>query len=176
MREINALEFWQAQGPTYFRELSTFGALPDAVILRLMQGGRVIGLDAGERIFTAGERSEAFFIVLSGTVSAFMPRRDGGRTLTRSHKAGDDMGFASMIALKDRPASTMAEVESVVLEISCGQFLELHQREPEAFGIILLNLTRGMARAVISMATVLAERDNQSHESLAAVLKSGDKT
>lgn len=163
MNEIDALEFWQAQGPAYFRELSTLGALPDQVILRLMQGGRVIALDAGERLYSAGERSESFYIILSGRVNTFMPRHDGGWTLARSHEAGDDMGFVPMIALRDRPASTTADVDSVVLEVSCAQFIELHQRDPEAFGVILLNLGRGMARAIISMATVLAEQDNQLH-------------
>ncbi|MCG2581170.1 MAG: hypothetical protein KA296_09865, partial [Marinobacter sp.] len=69
-----------------------------------------------------------------------------------------------MIALRDRPASTAAEVDSVVLEISCGQFLELHQQEPDAFGVILLNIVRGMARAIISMASVMAEQDSQLHK------------
>lgn len=164
MREIDALEFWQAQVSDYFRELSTFGALPDEVILRLLQDGRVISLDEGEVLYTVGERSDAFYIVLSGTVNTYMPRRDGGWTLARSHKPGDDMGFVPMIALRDRPASTAAEVDSVVLEISCGQFLELHQQEPDAFGVILLNIVRGMARAIISMASVMAEQDSQLHK------------
>jgi len=171
MREIDALEFWQAQGPAYFRELSSFGALPDAVILHLLQGGRVIRLDAGEQLYSVGERSEAFYIVLSGLVNTFMPRQDGGWTLARSHEPGDDMGFVPMIALEDRPAGTTADVDSVVLEISCGQFLELHEREPDAFGVVLLNLVRGMARAIISMATVLAEQDNQLHETYSAAPK-----
>ncbi len=164
MREIDALEFWQTQGPDYFRELSTFGALQDEVILRLLQGGRVIRLDAGEQLYTVGEPSDTFYIVLSGTVHTSMPRRDGGWTLARCHEPGDDMGFVPMIALRDRPARTMAEVDSVVLEVSSGQFLELHQQEPDAFGVILLNLVRGMARAIISMASVLAEQDSQLHK------------
>lgn len=164
MREINALEFWQAQAADYFRELSTFGALPDEVIQRLLQNGRVITLDAGDVLYTVGERSDAFYIVLSGKVNTYMPRHDGGWTVARCHEPGDDMGFVPMIALQDRPASTEAEVDSVVLEISCGQFLELQRQEPDAFGVILLNLVRGMARAIIRMAAVLAEQDNELHK------------
>ncbi len=35
MRVLDAREYWEAQGSAYFHELSTFGALPDEVVLRL---------------------------------------------------------------------------------------------------------------------------------------------
>lgn len=163
MREMDALEYWRMQGSAYFRELSTFGALPDEAILRLLKQGRVINLQAGERLYSVGERSEAFYIVLSGKFSTYMPRKDGGLTLARRHKPGDDMGFAPMIALSDRPATTKADEASVALEISCGQFLDLHQQEPDAFGLMLLNLVRGMARTIITMASMLEEQGSQMH-------------
>nr|WP_297402921.1 cyclic nucleotide-binding domain-containing protein [uncultured Marinobacter sp.] len=79
MREMDALAYWQEKGSAYFRELSTFGAIPDKVIRRLLEKGRVIRLDTGECLYSVGERSEAFYIVLSGTVSTWMPRQDGER-------------------------------------------------------------------------------------------------
>ncbi|WP_190294929.1 cyclic nucleotide-binding domain-containing protein [Marinobacter sp. R17] len=164
MREIDALEFWQAQGSAYFRELSTFGALQDDVVLQLLRQGRLIALETGEKLYDIGERSEAFYIILTGSVSTYMPRNDGGFTLARCHKPGDDMGFVPMIALTNRPASTMADEPSVVLEITCGQFLDLHQQQPDAFGLMLLNLVRGMARAIINMAVMLEEQDSELHK------------
>lgn len=163
MREIDALEFWQAQGSAYFSELSTFGAMPEEVVLRLLQDGRVIALSEGEELYAAGERSDAFYIVLSGTISTCIPRKGGGWVLARSHNPGDDLGFVPMIALTNRPAGARAEGEAVVLEINCGQFLQLHQQEPDAFGLMLLNLVRGMARAIIEMAKTLAVQDDQLH-------------
>ena len=164
MRENDAFDYWHGQGPDYFRELSTFGALPDEAVLRMLQKGRVISLEAGERLYAKGESSEAFYIVLSGRMNSWMPRRDGGWTLARCHEPGDDMGFVPMIALVDRPANTQAEVNTVVLEISCGQFLDLQQKEPDVFGLMLLNLARGMARTVITMVSIMAERDSQLHK------------
>lgn len=164
MREIDALKYWEAQGPAYFHELSTFGALPDEVVLRLLQDGRIIRLDPGELLYNVGERSDGFYVVLSGKVNTFVPRPGGGWSLARGHEPGEDMGFVPMIALRDRPARTTAEEESVVVEISSDQFLMLHEQEPDAFGLMLLNLTRGMARAIISMAAVMAEQENQLHK------------
>lgn len=175
MHEIDAREYWQAQSPAYFHELSTFGALPDDVIMRLLLDGKVIHLDAGEMIYDAGERSDTFYIVLSGRLNTFMPRPDGGWAIARCHEPGEDLGFVPMIALQERPARTTAEEDSVVVEITCEQFHKLHDEEPEAFGVILLNLTRGMARAVIGMASVLAEKDNQLHRAYMVDLESRQK-
>ena len=47
------------------------------------------------------------------------------------------MGFVTMVALLDRPV---------------------------AFGLMLLNLVRGMARSIITMALMLAEQDTQLHK------------
>ncbi|WP_162628746.1 cyclic nucleotide-binding domain-containing protein [Marinobacter bohaiensis] len=165
MREIDALEFWQAQGSAYFCELSTFGALPETVVLELLQAGRVLALDAGEHLYEVGERSDAFYIVLTGQMKSYMPRSDGGWTLARCHDPGDDMGFVPMIALLARPAFAMAVEDAVVLEITSGHFLDLQQQKPDAFGLMLLNLVRGTARAFINMASTLAEQDYELHHS-----------
>lgn len=164
MREIDVLSYWHEQGPGYFSELSTFGALPEEAILRMMSKGRLIRVEAGERLYAVGEPSEAFYIVLNGRLHSLMPRQDGGWTLARCHEPGDDMGFVPMIALSDRPATTKAETDAVVLEITCGHFLDLHQHEPDVFGLMLLNLARGMARTIINMASMLAEQDTQLHK------------
>ena len=175
MRENDALDYWQSLGPDYCRELSTFGALPDESVLRMLKKGRVISLETREKLYSVGERSDAFYIVLSGRMNSWMPRRDGGWTLARCHEPGDDMGFVPMIALVDRPATTTAEVDSVVLEITSSQFLDLQQSEPDVFGLMLLNLVRGMARTVITMVSMLAEQDTQLHKVYAKAPRPGDQ-
>lgn len=160
MHTVDGLQLWEALGPAYFRELSSFGALPDEVIRNLLEDGRVISLDAGDTLYTAGNCSDAFYIILRGAINTFMPYQ-GGWSLVRCHEVGEDMGFAAMIALRDRAASTIAKVDSVVLEITSSHFFTFHERKPNAFGLMLLNLTRGMARAIIDMATVLAEKDGK---------------
>ncbi|GGB80632.1 hypothetical protein GCM10011352_02910 [Marinobacterium zhoushanense] len=167
MKIIDARDYWQAQGVTHFRELSTFGALPERVVHRLLLDGRVISLDAGETLYSSGEPAGSFFIVLQGAVNNYMPRPDGGRVLARRHEPGDDMSFIPMIALCDRPSIAVAEVESVVVEISSDQFLMLHQQEPEAFGLMLINLVRGTARAFIVLARMLADLDVDQHVAFA---------
>lgn len=165
MREIDALEYWEAQGSAFFRDLSLFGVLRDEVILRLLNEGRVIALDAGEVLYNPGDRNDSFSIVLSGRMKSFIPRFDGGWALARCHEPGEDAGFVPMIALREsRPALTSAELDSVVLEITFDQFCLLHLVDPAAFGLMLINLTGGMARGILSMAVVMAEQGRQLHK------------
>lgn len=155
MQSIDARKYWQLKGDSYFRELSTFGALSDEAILHLLVSGRLIELHEGEHLYEAGERSESFDITLSGNVKTYMPGVDGSWTLARLHKPGDDIGFVPMIALTNRPGKAIADTDSIVLEITTSQFFDLHQNNPDAFGLILLNLVRGMARALIHSASTL---------------------
>ncbi|GAA0842603.1 hypothetical protein GCM10009113_11090 [Marinobacter szutsaonensis] len=165
MREIDALDYWEAQGSAYFRDLSMFGVLRDEVILRLLNEGRVLALDAGEALYTPGDPNDTFSIVLSGRLKSLMPRIDGGWALARCHEPGEDAGFVAMIALREhRPTLTTAEMNSVVLEISFDQFCLLHLVDPAAFGLMLINLTGGMARGVLSMAVVMAEQGRHLHK------------
>ncbi|WP_193161196.1 cyclic nucleotide-binding domain-containing protein [Microbulbifer hainanensis] len=157
METVDALALWQQFGPAYFRELSTFGALPEDVILSLLTNGRAIRLNKGEVLYSVGDKSESFFVVLSGTIDTNEERNGNRGALVRRHRAGDDLGFVPMIALIDRPGSATAQTDSIVVEISSEQFLKLHQQNPDAFGLLLLNLARGMARAVLKAGNTLAE-------------------
>lgn len=163
MQQIDALALWQDLGPAYFRELSTFGGLQDAVLLNLLTAGRVLQLGHSEVLYTLGERTESFYIVLRGSINNYVPGQEGGMVLSRHHEPGDDMGFVHMISLNNRTAIAIAEQDATILEISIGQFFLLHEQEPDAFGLLLLNLTRGMARTIITMAGTIAEMDKKLH-------------
>ncbi|MCY1372908.1 hypothetical protein D9M69_601470 [compost metagenome] len=73
------------------------------------------------------------------------------------------MGFVHMISLNNRTATAIVEQDAIILEISIGQFFQFHEQEPDAFGLLLLNLSRGMARTIIAMAGTIAEMDKKLH-------------
>lgn len=158
MREIDGLTFWEARGGSYFCELSSFGALSGEVIQYLLREGKVIALDAGDTLFSVGDKSDAFYILLAGAIDTFMPGKKARMSFVRRHEVGEEVGFAAMIALRDKVATTVAYSDSVVLEVDSDLFFQLHEKEAEAFGLMMLNLTRGMARALINMAILLSER------------------
>ncbi|MFG0396598.1 cyclic nucleotide-binding domain-containing protein [Pseudomonas sp. zbq_4] len=159
MQQIDAQDLWRKLGPAYFRELSTFGAIQDAVLLNMLLSCRVLQLNSGEVLYSLGDRTGFFYIVLQGSINNFIPGQDGTMVLSRHHEPGDDLGFVHMISLSDRTATAIAEEDAVILEISIEQFFMLHEQEPDAFGLILLNLARGMARTILRMADKLVELD-----------------
>ena len=161
MQQVIASEIWRDLSPAYFRELSTFGAIQDAVLLKILEAGRILKLDCGDVLYSVGDRTACFYIVIIGSINNFILGQDGSKVLSRHHDAGDDLGFVHMISLNGRTATAIAEDDAVVLEISIELFFELHEQEPEAFGLLLLNLARGMARTILKMADKIAELDKK---------------
>ncbi len=148
MKSVDGESLLQALGPEFFRELSTFGALSDRVIRRLLCEGSIVELEAGEVVYRAGERTDSFYVVLSGAMNLYVSN-DHLHVLTRPHLRGEEFGFVPMIALHDRTATAVAaQAGTLVVKITADQFHELHVSEPDDFGLLLLNLAREMARAV----------------------------
>lgn len=64
MQQIDAQDLWRKLGPAYFRELSTFGAIQDAVLLNMLLSCRVLQLNSGEvltHLVIALDSSISFF-------------------------------------------------------------------------------------------------------------------
>jgi CRP-like cAMP-binding protein len=137
------------------RELATFGALPDSAIESLLQEGRLLALDAEETLFETGSKPETFYVILQGEVAIFRDYH-GQRLRTRSHRQGEQIGFAALIALHDRSGNAIAMEPSWVLEISLDQFRRLQRDDGESFGVLMMNLARGMARTINSMGSDIA--------------------
>ncbi|MFC6671747.1 Crp/Fnr family transcriptional regulator [Marinobacterium aestuariivivens] len=157
MKEIDAQALWQARGPAFFRELSTFGALSDRVVRRILVEGRVLQLDRGEVLYRAGDAVQSFYVVLRGSLSMYVCDEDH-YALARRHLQGEQLGFVPMIGLHDHTATAVgAEDETLLVEISADQFYELHVSEPDDFGLLLLNLAREMARAIGALSRTIVE-------------------
>ncbi|WP_027856511.1 cyclic nucleotide-binding domain-containing protein [Marinobacterium jannaschii] len=131
----------------HLRELATFGALPEDAVRWLIENGKIVELEADEMLFKTGDRVNEFYIVLIGSLSTCRPLKDQ-LVLTRLCQPGEHVGFTGMIALHDRYGTAIAKQQSILLEISSSQFYQMHEELPQAFGILLLNLTRELARNV----------------------------
>ncbi|MNG16003.1 DNA-binding transcriptional dual regulator Crp [compost metagenome] len=135
--------------------------MQDAVLLSMLIAGRVLQLERGEVLYNLGDRTGVFYIVIRGSINNFVPGQEGSMVLSRHHEPGDDLGFVHMISLNNRTATAIAEEDAVILEVSIEQFFVLHEQEPDAFGLLLLNLTRGMARTILRMADKIVEMDKK---------------
>ena len=142
------------------KELATFGALREQATINLLAAGRVLQLDAAESLFDANSKPTAFYIILEGEIALY--RRYGRKSaLTRTYQKGEQIGFASIIALHPREGAAIAARPSCVLEIPAEHFFSMYDAATEDFAVLMLNLARGMARTIGVLGKTIAELRNQ---------------
>jgi len=164
MQLIDPAEVIDTLGLAYLHELSTFGALSDVVILDLITNGKVERLQKGEYITHSHEKAEDFQIVLQGKL-AYYKHQQGHDVLTRYFSSGEQMGFDEMIGLIVRDGTDVAIADSLVLSISSSQFYNLHVEYPGEFGILMLNLSRELAREIAILEDVIGKGTGWQGES-----------
>lgn len=147
MKDLDGQRLLAESGLDYFKSASTFGALSDAAIDFLLRQGQAQVLDAGENLFVTGQPGDSFYIVLKGQLHYFW-ERDNVDILIRDVQFGAQIGYVSMIGLQNREGICVAAQPSIVLKISADLFYQLHLDYPSDFGIMMLNLSRDMARVV----------------------------
>ncbi|ANG61663.1 hypothetical protein A8C75_03710 [Marinobacterium aestuarii] len=157
MRTIAGNDLWQRWGTDYFRALSTFGALQDCTILSLLQNGQVSELSQGEVLYRPGDKVGGFYVILKGSIALYMHHHDRD-ALTRLYRQGEQLGFVDMIGLHDHWSTSVAQNPVTLVHISSDQFFELHLQAPDDFGLLMINLSREMARTVIMLAEVIVDQ------------------
>lgn len=156
MKDLDGRGLMAESGLDYFKSASTFGALSDEAIRYLLSHGQVYAVESGEPIFTEGERGDFFVVVLQGKVGYYR-ESEGRRVLIREVTFGQEVGYVSMIGLFCRQGSVSALEPSILLRISTDLFYQLHIDYPSDFGILMLNLSRELARTISGINDKLVE-------------------
>jgi len=124
----------------------------------LLEHGKVLKLEKDDFLFELDDLGDRFYIILKGSFR-FFKHHHGKRRYIRDHIFGEELGFVAMLALHGRRGSAQAAEESIVLEISSLLFNRLHQSLPSDFGVLLMNLARGMARRIRELNNMLVEHN-----------------
>jgi CRP-like cAMP-binding protein len=144
--------------PTHLKEGSIFGALSDNAIQFLLENGILHHVSKDDEIFSYGSKGNSFHAVLHGKLD-FYKQHGEKKTRTRTITFGEAIGFVSMIALHERVGSLYALEDCLLLEISSQLFSDFHDQYPFDFGILLMNLSRDMARTIRVLSNALVEND-----------------
>lgn len=144
--------------PSHLKEGSIFGALSDSSIRYLLEKGALYDAEKGDEIFRYGNKGSSFYAVLHGNLDFYKHHKDK-ETYTRTVTFGEAIGFVSMIALHERAGSLYSLENSLLLEISSELFSDFHDEFPFDFGILLMNLSRDMARTIRVLSNVLVKND-----------------
>ena len=147
MQVVSADEVIETLGLAYFRELSTFGALSDDIIVDMLRHGTLRKFDRGEYLARYGVVASEFQVVLQGRI-AFYKHSDACDVLTRYFSAGEQMGFDLMIGAISHNGIDVAAEPSIILDIDSDQFYRLLVDFPADFGLLMVNLTRELSREI----------------------------
>lgn len=158
METVLAVESQYDISPAHLKEGSIFGALSDVSIQFLLDEGVLHKVTKGDEIFSYGSKGGSFHAVLHGKLD-FYKQHDDKKLRTRTICFGEAIGFVSMIALHERVGSLYALEDSLLLEISSQLFSDFHDQYPFDFGILLMNLSRDMARTIRVLSNALVEHD-----------------
>ena len=156
MKSITLRHLLQKFSLDYLRELSTFGALSDEMIIKLFEEGEIFRLDEGEELYHVDDPVDEFYVVLSGRIALYHHHLSQP-ALTHYYNAGAQIGYVGLIALHERMGTAIADKQSHILSISKSQYFDLHLSSPQTFGLLTLNLAREMARTIGEMGDLIAE-------------------
>lgn len=154
MKILDAGETIEKLGLGYLRELSTFGALSDAVIVDLLTKAVIRQYDRGEHITRIEQIAEEFQVLLRGRI-AFYKAFDDCAVLTRTFNPGEQIGFDLMIGLTTHNGTDVVLEDSLVVDISSEQFFKLRAEFPADFGLLMINLARELAREIEILENVI---------------------
>ena len=158
MRNLMANELIEEFGMDYFKSASTLGALSNTAITYLLEKGTLFQLNKGDQLFAYDSPGDNFFVVLKGTIQFYKPGKHQS-THIRDYLFGQEIGSVAMIGLHNRSGDAFAGEDSIALKVSCSLFQSLHETFPTDFGILLLNLSREMARRLRESDEKLAEHN-----------------
>lgn len=157
MEILDSVEVIETLGLPYLSELSTFGALSDEVITDMLTKGVIKRFDKGEYVARLDQVASDFKVVLQGKF-AFYKHGEDCDVLTRYFCQGEQMDFDLMIGLIPHNGIDVAIEDSLVLDIGSAQFYKLHVNFPADFGLLMINLSRELAREIAMLEDVIGER------------------
>src|SRR5207302_3193561 len=97
--------------------------------------------EAGASIIRAGERGDAFYVVLDGRADV---RRRSGKAVTL--RAGDFFGEMALLDGAPRSASVVAATEVLTMRVGRSAFWKLLKQEPQISATLLATMADRVRR------------------------------
>jgi len=101
---------------------------------------------AGSVILREGEPGNGIYFIRSGLVRIVKYYGAEPPVVLAEMGPGDFFGEMSLVESVARSASVVASADTAVFLLRGLDFLQLYQKRPEQYGIVMLNLARELAR------------------------------
>ena len=135
--------------PDLLRGCPLFFELYDDEIEKIVKYCSVYTLAAGQYAIREGDEGDEIFVVLEGSLAVQKATPDG---VIHIHTLGVGDVFGEMVLVDDRTRSAdiVSKSASYVLEIKYKSLFGLFDKEPKVFSVLILNLSRLMAKRLKS--------------------------
>jgi CRP/FNR family cyclic AMP-dependent transcriptional regulator len=142
---------------------SFFGGLPpqtvEAILGRLNE--RRVAKD--EVLFNEGESGKSMYIVREG---ALLVRRHCTKNIDarlQMMRPGDFFGVTALIEMEPRPFSCVAEMDSLVYELTNSDLYALYKSDVKGYVLLLQNISRELCRRLRKAARRISELEDVVH-------------
>jgi MFS transporter, DHA3 family, macrolide efflux protein len=145
--------------------LPSLGGLSRPERERIMTQGRILEVEPGARLITAGEASDNAYFILSGKAVAGISAGEGDYHSLSSMAAGDYFGEIGALTGAARTADVVAEEAMQLLQVPAAALRRL-MAQPEFSQLVLGRMTERLARTSIRDLPRLTGVDPQSAREL----------
>jgi CRP-like cAMP-binding protein len=135
-----------------------FGAVNEAALFELAASARERHLVRGEILFSAGDKANGLFVVVSGLLRAFRQTREGREQTIHVEGPGATLAEVPVFDHGPYPSTVQAEEDSVVLFVPQQSVHLFLTKNPEAALVALAVLARRL-RSVSGLVEQLALKD-----------------
>lgn len=149
--------------PDLLRGCPLFYELYDEEMERLVKYCNVFTFEPGTTIIKDGSEGQEILILLSGTAWVEKATSAGIVRVTTINQ-GDVFGELVLVDERVRSADVVAETACYVLEIKYESIFELFKKEPKIFGLIMLNVSRLLAKRLRNSNQIIQQLKQQSAE------------
>lgn len=138
------------------RGIRVLAKLNDAQLERLFSYGALVEFAAGQMIITQGQKADAIFFLIEGSVVSYTTDAAGGQSPLRNSEPGSHFGEVGVIQNGIRTASVRAAAKCRAFRISAEEFKAI-LNEPELATPLLYAFARLMALRIADITNRLAE-------------------
>ena len=134
-----------------------FFELYDDEVERILKTQHVHHYVPNEKIINADDKGNQIFVLMEGIAEIQKDLGDGEKIGVEKLKPGEVFGLLLLLDDKEYGIDIVARTRCAVLEIKHTAIMDLFDKNPRIFGIILLNICRILAKRLRASHTKFAE-------------------
>ena len=141
-----------------WQRVPIFAGLDDDALRLLVERSAPADFQAGHVIVREGALGNRLFLINTGMVRVCKNFGTPEQVQLALLKPGDHFGEMCILEPMPRSATVQAVTDTTLSGLSAMVFLELYEKMPRQYGLLLLNISRDLSRRLRQLDTAFAAR------------------